>query len=252
MLATKLSGKSAIGIVAIPSFSGDALKQAQARKQFVEDYKNMGFIPESIDNFLSLLGWTPSNNQEILSIDQLIDDFNINNISKSPTFFDFKKLLWIGNEYFKKMDNDSYLNFVLPFINTKNCSSWIQNHISSVALLFKNQISYADQINDLISEYFINTHSLNNEEMEIIQNNIDVVNKFKSLIETTSVFNEQNIVDIINHVKTETGKKGKDLFMPIRLCATRMSHGPELAKMIYFTSQEKVLINIKEVLNKGE
>ena len=227
-------------------------KRNKTLKQFVQDYKNMGFIPESIDNFLSLLGWTPSNNQEILSIDELIADFNINNISKSPTFFDFKKLLWIGNEYFKKMDNDSYLNFVLPFINTKNCSSWIQNHISSVALLFKNQISYADQINDLISEYFINNHKLNNEEIEIIQNNIDVVNKFKSLIETTSVFNEQNIVDIINHVKTETGKKGKDLFMPIRLCATRMSHGPELAKMIYFTSQEKVLINIKEVLNKGE
>lgn len=69
----------------------------------------MGFIPESIDNFLALLGWTPSNNKEILNIDELISQFDINNISKSPTFFDFKKLLWIGNEYFKKMDEEKYL-----------------------------------------------------------------------------------------------------------------------------------------------
>lgn len=223
-------------------------KRNKTLKQFVEDYKNMGFLPESIDNFLSLLGWTPSNNIEILNIDELIKQFDINSISKSPTFFDFKKLLWIGNEYFKMMDNDKFLEFIKPFLKLDYLTEWLKNHIENIALLFKNQISYADQINELVQNYFLNDHSLTNEEMEIIKNNSDVVNLFKNKIESITIFDENNIVGIINDIKEETGKKGKDLFMPIRLCTTNMSHGPELAKMIYFTSYEKVLKNISKFI----
>lgn len=223
-------------------------KRNQTLKQFVEDYKNMGFVPESIDNFLALLGWSPSNNQELLTMDELIKDFDIFNISKSPTFFDFKKLLWIGNEYFKKMDNNEYLEFVKPFIKINELNEWLKTNINDIALLFKNQISYASQINELINEYFILDYSLSEDEMTIINNNMDVVMMFKNKIELISKFNEQNIVGIINDIKQETGKKGKDLFMPIRLCATHMAHGPELSKMIYFTSCEKVLINIAKII----
>lgn len=223
-------------------------KRNKTLKQFVEDYKNMGFIPESIDNFLALLGWTPSNNQEILNIDELISQFDINNISKSPTFFDFKKLLWIGNEYFKKMDEEKYLYFVKPFIELDKLNSWLVQHIDSILLLFKNQISYATQLNELINEHFLTEYTLSQEELTIINNNLDVVNLFKNKIELLTSFDEKNIVGIINHIKEETGKKGKDLFMPIRLCATNMSHGPELAKMIMFTSKEKVLKNIYKII----
>ena len=78
-------------------------KRNKALKQFIEDYRNMGFPFEGIDNFLALLGWSDKNNKEILSLDELVKVFDFDRLSKSPAYFDYKKMLWISNEYIKKM-----------------------------------------------------------------------------------------------------------------------------------------------------
>jgi glutamyl-tRNA synthetase len=62
-------------------------------KQFIEDYKQMGFIPEVITNFLSLLGWSPKDTKEIMTTDEIVHQFDIERVSKAPAFFDFKKML---------------------------------------------------------------------------------------------------------------------------------------------------------------
>ena len=251
--AIMTSDETTIGkypVETISTMTKICLNVEKVTKYHLEDYKLLGFIPESIDNFLALLGWSSNDNKEILSMQEMIKNFDIKNISKSPTFFDFKKLLWIGNEYFKKMDNDKYINFVSSYIEDKNLNSWLKSNIQSIILLFKNQISYASQLNDLIKEHFIDSHVLNDDDITIVKNNMDVILLFKDLIQSISSFNEEKIIDIINDVKVKTGKKGKDLFMPIRLCSTNMSHGPELAKMIYFTGHKKVIENIENLLKK--
>ena len=220
-------------------------KRNSTLKQFIEDYKNMGFIPSAIDNFLALLGWSPIDSKEILSLDELIKNFEINNLSKSPTYFDFNKLLWLGNEYFKKMSENEYLLFVKPFIDQSILTNNLISNLDMLLLIFKNQISYASQLNTLINDQFLSNHELNSNEIEIINNNLDVVDLFDENISKLSIFNVDNIIDIINKVKNITNKKGKDLFMPIRLVSTNLAHGPELAKTIFLLGKEKILLNIK-------
>lgn len=223
-------------------------KRNKAMKQFIEDYKNMGFLPESVFNFLGLLSWSNPDNEEILSKDDFIKSFSTDRLSKSPTFFDYKKMLWIGNEYFKKISNEQYLTFVKPFI-TIELSSFLKNNLDELLLLFKNQISYATQLNEIIEEYFINNSvELSNEAKEIIANNLDVVNSFKDKITNISQWTIEEISNVINEVKKDTNKKGKDLFMPIRISASNLMHGPELAKILYFLEQKTILINIDRIL----
>ena len=81
-----------------------------------EDLLEQGFVTEAIVNFIALLGWSPTSNEEIFSLDELIEQFDYTHISKSPAVFDMNKLRWMNGEYLKKMDFDKYYAMALPYI----------------------------------------------------------------------------------------------------------------------------------------
>lgn len=227
-------------------------KRNMELKQFIEDYKNMGFSPEAIVNFMYLLGLSSTDNKEIFSLSEAIKSFDINKVSKSPTTFDFKKMEWISSEHFKLMSDTMFVSFSKPFIT---CDlGYLKPMENEVILLFKNQISYAKQINDLIEETFFNRESYE-----------DVCKKFPFLLEEKTKdlikllvtklneipsWNLSEIVSMIDILKKESERSGKELFMPIRVFSSHKTHGPELAKIIYILGKEKVLENIKVFLEK--
>jgi glutamyl-tRNA synthetase len=81
-----------------------------------EDLLEQGFVPEAIVNFIALLGWSPTSNEEIFSLQELIEQFDYHHISKSPAVFDMTKLKWMNGEYIKKMDDERYYGYALPVI----------------------------------------------------------------------------------------------------------------------------------------
>ncbi|MBP5184962.1 MAG: glutamate--tRNA ligase, partial [Lachnospiraceae bacterium] len=81
-----------------------------------EDLLEQGFVSEAIVNFIALCGWSPEDNREIMSLDELIKAFDYHHISKSPAVFDMQKLRWMNGEYIKAMDEDKYLEYALPYI----------------------------------------------------------------------------------------------------------------------------------------
>ena len=81
-----------------------------------EDLVEQGFLTEAIVNFVALLGWSPADNQEIRSLDELVAKFDYHHMSKSPAVFDYTKLKWMNGEYIKKMDFDAFYEKALPYI----------------------------------------------------------------------------------------------------------------------------------------
>ena len=81
-----------------------------------EDLVDQGFLTEAIVNFVALLGWSPADNQEIMSLDELVEKFDYHHMNKSPAVFDFTKLKWMNGEYIKKMDFDVFYEKALPYI----------------------------------------------------------------------------------------------------------------------------------------
>ncbi len=81
-----------------------------------EDLVEQGFLTEAIVNFVALLGWSPADNQEIMSLDELVSKFDYHHMSKSPAVFDYTKLKWMNGEYIKKMDFDAFYEKALPYI----------------------------------------------------------------------------------------------------------------------------------------
>lgn len=224
-------------------------KRDKTLKQFIQDYQDMGFIPQAIDNFLALLGWSPANNQEIMSMDEMIKNFDIHKVSKAPTFFDFKKMLWVGNKYFISISDQDYLKFVDKFINVD--FGQFANKKQEILLLFKKQVAYAQQLNELITQTFLTPMNFDKEFRIKLANDTfqKTLHAFSELLNKASdSLTPDEAKDLINKTKELSGNKGPDLFMPIRLAITGIEHGPELNKIISIIGKDLIKQRLSKVL----
>ena len=92
---------------------GNKLSKRNGDASFMDLY-NEGYLPDAVVNYLVLLGWSPEDNQEIFTMDELIAKFDAKRISKSPSSYDIKKLRWFNAKYIKNLSNEDYLKFVKP------------------------------------------------------------------------------------------------------------------------------------------
>ena len=112
------------------------------------DLVDMGYLPEAITNYVALLGWNPKNtNQEIFTMDELIDVFSLEGLSKSPAVFDYDKLNWMSGEYLKKMSDAEFAEVAKPFVKLdENLSSKFEY----LAGLLKPRVTKLSEIQDMI------------------------------------------------------------------------------------------------------
>ncbi|WKX02491.1 glutamate--tRNA ligase [Candidatus Mycoplasma mahonii] len=197
-------------------------------KQFISDYKNSGYNPHAIVNFLALLGWTHKDAREILSKEELIKDFDPTRLSRSPSKFDIKKMDWFSKEYIKKMDN----NELLKFVHISHDSEWTEMFLNTYK---QSAVTYLDLENNL--KIYDDTSVKKIEHSKVVSVFAKELNKKE--------FTSENIQESINLVKDICNVKGKDLFMPIRLETTYQEHGPELAKAIYLFGEELIKERLK-------
>ncbi|AGR42528.1 glutamate--tRNA ligase [Spiroplasma diminutum] len=214
---------------------------------FISQYRDQGYLPEAIFNYISLLGWSPNSEQEIFSKEEFVKMFDETRFSKSPSTFDMIKMKWINSQWIKKMNDKDYIDFIINFIDKNRFdisnkeSSWIE----SVLILFKKELEFGIQINDHLDIFF--NKDIDDKSKEVLNDfgNLNEMAKYlKVEIENIKDFSEINIKELIKKVGVEFNKKGRELFMPVRIYTTLSEHGPELAKTISLIGKEKVLANI--------
>jgi glutamyl/glutaminyl-tRNA synthetase len=105
----------------VPNILGTDKKKLSKRRgaKSVLDFKNEGFLPEALLNYLMLLGWSPKDDREILSRDEIIKDFSLDNINVAPAIFDQKKLEWMNGEYIRKSQNSNLKSKILEVSGDK-------------------------------------------------------------------------------------------------------------------------------------
>ncbi|ASP28743.1 glutamyl-tRNA synthetase [Spiroplasma corruscae] len=218
---------------------------------FISEYRRQGYLPEAIFNFVSLLGWSPKEERELFSKKELVNIFDDNRFSKSPSMFDFVKLKWINSQWIKKMSDEDYLKFIINFIdnNRFDISKVSRDWLYNVLMLYKKEVEFGIQINDHLNLFFEDNKDVRLDILSSIDNWKDVVIAFKDRIETLNTFDEISIKSIITSLGKELDIKGMNLYMPIRVSSTLSEHGPELAKVINLFGKEKVINNIKYILD---
>ncbi|MGX7245782.1 glutamate--tRNA ligase [Enterococcus quebecensis] len=230
-------------------------KRDESILQFIEQYRELGYLPEAMFNFTALLGWSPVGEEEIFSQEELIKIFDPERLSKSPAAFDGKKLEWVNNQYMKQLDLDVLTDMCLPYLVAEGKveaqpSGEKLEWLKKVVSLYQPQMSYAAEIVDA-SELFFNEHPvLDDAAKEVLAGETvpTVLAAFKAQLEAMDVVDVPSIKAGIKAVQQETGVKGKNLFMPIRVAVSGQVHGPELGDTIELLGKEKALDHLNNVL----
>lgn len=220
---------------------GNKLSKRNGDASFMDLY-NTGYLPHAIVNYLVLLGWSPAINQEVFSMEELIQNFDEARVSKSSSSYDVKKLQWFNAHYIKEMDDETYLSWIKKYF-TRDVTGKSEDWINTLLLIYKGHLSYGAQIDEMTESFFQDV-CLSDECKEFMESDPiikDVVKAFKEEVEKMSVWSIENISEAIMHVKESIGVKGKLLFMPIRIQASGLMHGPELADTLYLIGKDKIL-----------
>lgn len=234
-------------------------KRDESILQFIEQYRELGYMPEALFNFISLLGWSPKGEEEIFSREELIEVFDAGRLGKSPAAFDAKKLEWISNQYMKEADLDQLTLKATPHLVKagyleENTSPEKQEWVKKLISLYQEQMSYAAEIVQLGRIFFGEEFHLNREEKQVLaEESVPVVLKsFKEKLSEIEPFEEAEIKKAIKSVQKETGIKGKKLFMPIRIAVSGEMHGPQLNDTIELLGRETAIQHIEQTLNELE
>lgn len=218
------------------------LSKRNGDASFIDLY-NEGYLPHAIVNYLALLGWSPRENKEIFSMEELIRDFDPTRISKSPAIYDVKKLQWINSYYIRNMEEKEYLDFVFPYLaKYYKLEEYDSNWLKDIVLLYKNELKYGKEIISLTKMFFSDSYVLNKEEKEFMNSEgVDEVLRIFAEKIGKIEWKIENIKNVIMEVKNECGISGKMLYMPIRIKVSGVMHGPELDKTIYLLGKDKIM-----------
>ena len=223
--------------------------------QFIEQYDDLGYLPEALFNFITLLGWSPEGEQEIFTREEFVKIFDEKRLSKSPAFFDNNKLTWINNQYIKAQPLERIVNLALPFFvkegvatqeEVDNNRAWFEKLIS----LYQPQMSYGAEIVELTKQFFVEEIKFDEEELEILKQDttVAVFEDFLEKLEIAGDFTSESIKTLIKTIQKDTGVKGKNLFMPIRIASTGSMHGPELNTSLELLGRDRVVARVKAAL----
>lgn len=220
-------------------------KRDQDVMQYISQYAEAGYLPEAMFNFMALLGWSPKGEEELFTPEALIAQFNEDRLSKSPSMFDVKKLTWVNHQYLKEKEDAAWLDFVKPFaLDAYDMHDKDDAWIDQMLLLYKEQTQFGKEIQDLISIFFEDAVLNENAKDVLSWDTTPVIAKsfLEKLPEDWSV---ETLRESFNAARKETGVKGKNLFMGLRVSATHLDHGPDLMSTLYLMGKETIESRLK-------
>lgn len=234
-------------------------KRDKSIVQYIEQYHDLGFLPEALFNFVTLLGWSPKGEEELFTKDQLIEIFDPERLSTSPAVFDSQKLYWMNNQYIKDASIERVVELALPHLveagrfpleMTPEQMEWATELIS----LYQEQLHYGREIVELTELFFKQEIQYNEEAMTVLNEEQvpEVMQGFIDQLESVEEFEPAAIKSAIKATQKATGHKGKKLFMPIRVATTGETHGPELPQAISLLGREAVNARLNQVISMSK
>ena len=228
-------------------------KRDNSIMQFMSQYKDAGYLPEAMVNFLALLGWSPSGEQEIFSMEELIKEFDETRLSKSPSMFDKSRLTWVNNRYIKALNDDELFNLCYPFLKEAyDLSNYDDDKVKAIILSLKDELSFGKEIVEKANVYFgtLDFSTLEGEAKEIFSDESvnNTLKVFKEEIEKFDVINKEDVKGIVKNTQVNANVKGKMLYMPLRIALTKEMHGPDFSSLVYLLGKEEIINRLNKVI----
>jgi nondiscriminating glutamyl-tRNA synthetase len=218
----------------------------------VSQYREEGFLAESLLNYLVLLGWTSPSGEEVLSMEKIAEEFSLKALSKSAPVHSRKKLEWLNSLYIRKKDEAELLDLLLPYfekaglpVNQIDRSYFIQ-----VAAVLKENLGVLSQVEEYLGIFFDDRFVFEDGAKTVLSDPIhrETLQTLLSVVEGSIEITADAWPSLLSHLEEKTGKKGKNLLAPFRAAITGKTRGPELARTLPLIGKERLIKRLKMAL----
>jgi glutamyl-tRNA synthetase/nondiscriminating glutamyl-tRNA synthetase len=225
----------------------------------VMEYKEIGYIPEAVVNYIAHLGWSSGDEREIFSLEELVKEFSLDKISKHAAVFSIDKLNWFNSEYLKKRSVDSLVKMVVPFlkkanyIKEENLSPVKLEWLKEIIKLMQGRFKNFSQFIDYADYFFVDKIDIEPQAFQSVLNKEGISDILKALKEELAVlkcWDEKSIEDIVRKIASSLQIKGGKIIHPIRVALTGKKIGPGLFELIVVLGQEKTIQRLEEAIEK--
>jgi len=217
----------------------------------VRALKDDGFISEAVFNYLSLLGWHPKEEKEILSKEEIIKQFKIEDVNKSPAIFDRTKLRWMNGVYIREiLDLDDLTKRAIPFFEGFGYKADYEFY-KKVMSAIRDSIETLMEIKERAKVFFVDEFPYTEEivnEVKSDENVYKVVEIFYNKIKNLSAITKEDFKNITKEIQKEYGYKGRALFHPIRIALTGEPSGVGLDLLVEVIGVERVKFRLERFL----
>lgn len=223
----------------------------------IEKYKEEGYLPETIFNFLALLGWSPETNDEIMTKDALIQQFSLDRVAKNAAVFDIEKLKWMNNHYIRQADPVRLTRLVIPYLVdagyllTAEVDEKDFNWLQSIVVLTREGISRLSEFAAELRIFFVDDFTITDPETLAVLEEAtapEVIETFIAKLAELTEVNPETVYAAIKATMKATKLKGRSVFMPIRVALTGQMHGKELPNIVALLGQERSIGRIRATL----
>jgi glutamyl/glutaminyl-tRNA synthetase len=218
----------------------------------VSQYREEGFLPEALLNYLVLLGWTSPDGEELLPLDRIVEQFSLTAVSKSAPIFNRKKLEWLNSLYLRKKGEDQLSELLLPYLQKAglNINQIDHSYLIQASKLLKENLVVLSQIEEYLGIFFDEKFFLGEETKTILMDpkNRQSLLVILSVAEAFPEITSDTLPSLLSQMEEKTGRKGKELYAPLRAAVTGKTKGPELAKTLPLLGKDRIVKRLKMAL----
>lgn len=218
-------------------------------------YREQGFLPEAICNYLALLGWSPGEDREDISMKELVELFEVKDVHSSPARFDMKKLEAINGDKIRALSAEDFLNWALPFLKSAGLITGTDSEIElvkSALPIIQERIVKLDEIPAMLKFLFVKDFSVEAESKEKIKDSQskDVLKRAIEVLDPISNWNHETIEGALRQALIEEmGLKPRVAFGAVRIAVTGSHISPPLFESMELLGKEASLARISEAIS---
>lgn len=212
-------------------------------------YRESGYFPEAVINFLALLGWNPGTEQELFTLDELVEAFDLTKCSKSGAKFDYQKGMWFNHEYILHKTNDEIADLFAPIVAGNGVEETIER-VTKVVSLMKDRVSFVKELWPLCSFFFVPPVSYDEKTVKKRwkEDSAKVMTELADLLESLDDFSLEHQEHVVMAWVEEKGYKLGDVMNAFRLTLVGIGKGPGMFDISAFLGKEDTIKRMRRAI----
>jgi nondiscriminating glutamyl-tRNA synthetase len=216
----------------------------------VQAYRDQGFLPQAVVNYLALIGGGIPGGEEIMSWKEMIERFSLEGIARSPAAFDLGKLRWLNRGHLRAMRGEDILPYARPFLRDLPLERVREAWLVQVLDTVKENAETLAELSRYIPIFLPAGFSLNADARSVLAADgaLAAVKAMEKVVAGMAEVKEEDFSGIVAQLKKQTGLKGKELLAPLRAALTGRTEGPELQKVLPLLGKQVILERLAQAL----